>query len=66
MCVCVQAYAHVYTVCLQCQPFPYYTLSSQTSYRERKKIMLNVEHRLMLQVRECGVGGARDGRGVDW
>ena len=33
-------------------------------YRERKKIMLNVEHRLMLQVKECGVGGARDGRGV--
>ena len=29
-------------------------------YWERKKIMLNVEHRLMLQVRGCGVGGARD------
>ena len=38
-------------------------------YRERKKIMLNVEHRLMLQVRGAGrmesegcIGGARDGR----
>ena len=42
-------------------------------YRERKKIMLNVEHRLMLQVgvgqgkmeiEWCGLGGTRDGRGV--
>ena len=41
----------------------HYTLYIR-DYWERKKIMFNVEHRLMLQVRGCGVGGAKDGRGV--
>ena len=34
-------------------------------YREKKKIMLNIEHRLMLQVREGREGGREGGRGEE-
>ena len=64
VCVCASICTRVHCV----RPMPAISLLHTliTDYRERKKIMLNVEHRLMLQVSECGVERARDGRGVDW
>ena len=57
VCVCVCKHMHTCVLCaFDASLSLLHTLI--TDYQERKKIMLNVEHRLMLQVRKCGVGGA--------